>query len=327
MARSGINKALVQQARDALSARGERPSIEAVRVELGNTGSKSTIQRFLKELVSEEPHPPTINLSEELQTYIHSLAQRLATDAQDAVRADRARLERQQAAYAHQRDIDQARHTELQNAHQLILQERRDGQARERTLNERLLQLEGERQRLLSTEHHHQQLLNERSEQIQSLEEKHRHAREALAHYRQQQLSQREEEINRHEAQLQQLQHEVRNRQEQLMTKQEELSQVYRELERLTAEQQRYAGQLRSQAQELGRWPPLHQKLKDTLQQEQKHCQALQLQLSILHEKARRYVLDHRRDRSDLRVQAQQLAQLRSLLSGHSMYEKPPKLV
>ena len=47
MARAGINKALVQRARDTLLARGEHPSIEAVRVELGNTGSKSTILRYL----------------------------------------------------------------------------------------------------------------------------------------------------------------------------------------------------------------------------------------------------------------------------------------
>ena len=50
MARGGINKAIVQKARQALLARGEHPSIDAVRIELGNTGSKTTIHRYLKEL-------------------------------------------------------------------------------------------------------------------------------------------------------------------------------------------------------------------------------------------------------------------------------------
>ncbi len=50
MARNGIDKASVQQARQALMARGEHPSIDAVRIELGNTGSKTTIHRYLKEL-------------------------------------------------------------------------------------------------------------------------------------------------------------------------------------------------------------------------------------------------------------------------------------
>ena len=50
MARGGVNKAVVQIARTAILARGEHPSIDAVRIELGNTGSKTTIHRYLKEL-------------------------------------------------------------------------------------------------------------------------------------------------------------------------------------------------------------------------------------------------------------------------------------
>ena len=99
MSRAGINKALVQRARDALLARGLSPSIEAVRAELGHTGSKTTILRYLRELDVAEPHPPQVNLSEELQALLQSLAQRLANEAQATVAADRARLERQQAAY------------------------------------------------------------------------------------------------------------------------------------------------------------------------------------------------------------------------------------
>ena len=38
MARGGVNKVNVQKARQAILARGEHPSIDAVRVELGNTG-------------------------------------------------------------------------------------------------------------------------------------------------------------------------------------------------------------------------------------------------------------------------------------------------
>ena len=45
MARGGITKKAVEQARNALLARGESISIDAVRIELGNTGSKTTIHR------------------------------------------------------------------------------------------------------------------------------------------------------------------------------------------------------------------------------------------------------------------------------------------
>ena len=53
MARGGINKALVSNARETLISRGENPSIDAIRVELGNTGSKSTIHRYLREIEEE----------------------------------------------------------------------------------------------------------------------------------------------------------------------------------------------------------------------------------------------------------------------------------
>ena len=45
MARSGLYKSDVQKARDALIAQGMNPSVDAVRVALGNTGYKTTIHK------------------------------------------------------------------------------------------------------------------------------------------------------------------------------------------------------------------------------------------------------------------------------------------
>jgi len=68
MARGGINLVLVRKAREALLARGQNPSIDAIRIELGNTGSKTTIQRYLKEIDAHDPRPAASpsRLSEEL---------------------------------------------------------------------------------------------------------------------------------------------------------------------------------------------------------------------------------------------------------------------
>ena len=54
MARAGLYKSDVQRARDALRVLGKHPSVDAVRVALGNTGSKTTTHRYLKELEEEE---------------------------------------------------------------------------------------------------------------------------------------------------------------------------------------------------------------------------------------------------------------------------------
>ncbi len=84
MARGGINKVVVQKARTALLARGEHPSIDAVRVELGNTGSKSTIHRYLKELepTKNDRAGGPITLSEQLANLVNQLADQLQEEAQ-----------------------------------------------------------------------------------------------------------------------------------------------------------------------------------------------------------------------------------------------------
>ena len=68
MARGGVNKAVVQIARTAILARGEHPSIDAVRIEMGNTGSKTTIHRYLKELeeIDSRRGAPQEQLGDEL---------------------------------------------------------------------------------------------------------------------------------------------------------------------------------------------------------------------------------------------------------------------
>ncbi|WP_448093678.1 DNA-binding protein [Pseudomonas lini] len=315
MARAGINKALVQHARDTLLARGLTPSIEAVRAELGHTGSKTTINRYLRELTADEPRPPTVRLDEELQAYIGSLAQRLAADAQATVAADRARLERQQAAFQHQREVNQARYDELHKAHQLALQERQAATTREQRLNERLQQLDGGLHRLQEVEVRQLQLLEERANQIRSLEEKHLHARAALEHYREQHVRQRQEELSRNDVQLQQLQQELRRAQDRLMAKQEELAQVYRELERLSAEQQARNLELRHQSQALQQGRAECEQLAAAMQQAHDRQQTLQRDASEMRERAHRYLLDRRQDRRDLRDMARQLTLLHRLLA------------
>jgi chromosome segregation ATPase len=315
MARAGINKALVQEARDSLLARSLTPSIEAVRAELGHTGSKTTINRYLRELAAEEPRPPAVRMDEELQAFIGSLAQRLAADAQAAVAADRARLERHQAAFQHQREVDQARYEELYKAYQLTLQERQAATTREQQLNERLRHLEGKLQRLREVEVRQQQLLEERAHQILSLEEKHSHARAALEHYREQHVQQRQEELTRHDTHLQQLQLELRRALDRLTAKQEELAQVYRDLERLSAEQQARNLQLRSMSQALQQRSAECERLTAALQLAQDSQKTLQTDSSALRERAHRYLLDRRQDRRDLRDMARQLTQLHRLLA------------
>ena len=97
MARGGINKAVVQTARLAILARGENPSIDAVRIEMGNTGSKTTIHRYLKELDESETRQTITEapIDDELGELVARLAQRLKEKALEPIDLAVAKYEQQ----------------------------------------------------------------------------------------------------------------------------------------------------------------------------------------------------------------------------------------
>lgn len=215
MARPGVGKGDVQRARLSLMRAGKHPSIDAIRIELGNTGSKATIYRHLKEIEADEGGGglPQASVSEELQAFVTSLAGRLEYESQeriDLLKAGHAQqikhlteaLERAQA------EAHAARH-ETERSQVDLSREKAARQRAEADLQ--ALRLE-----------HHQQVgqlgaqlegLHEQLKAAQahaaSLEEKHAHAREALEHFRTASREQRDREARQHEQQLQYLQKEV----------------------------------------------------------------------------------------------------------------------
>lgn len=87
MARAGIYKSEVVRARDKLVALGKHPSIDAIRVELGNTGSRTTISRYLKEIEEEEGpvRGSKVAVSESILDLVGRLAERLHEEASTRV--------------------------------------------------------------------------------------------------------------------------------------------------------------------------------------------------------------------------------------------------
>ena len=84
MARGGLYKSDVQKARRSLLAQGKHPSVDALRVALGNTGSKTTIHRYLRELEAEEGAGvgAQVAVSDALQDLVARLAARLHEEAE-----------------------------------------------------------------------------------------------------------------------------------------------------------------------------------------------------------------------------------------------------
>ncbi|GAB3266037.1 GNAT family N-acetyltransferase [Chitinimonas naiadis] len=238
MARTGIYKSEVKKARDALLAQGRRPSVDAVRIELGNTGSKTTIQRHLRELDEEESagFGQGVAVSDAIQDLVGKLAGRLQEEAEARIIELRtqydAKLSEKDALLGqHRAEIDglrgQLQRTEgALNTETAGHAEARRALAEAGTTNERLIQQVTDlNDRLKDNEAHRQ-----------SLEEKHQHTREALEHYRQSVKDQREQEQRRHEHQVQQLQVEIRTLSQTMIVKQDELTRLHQELATSTAE-------------------------------------------------------------------------------------------
>lgn len=224
MARAGIYKSEVVRARQTLLAQGRYPSIDAVRIELGNTGSKATIHRYLKEIEEEEGGNTgaKVAVSEALQDLVGRLSARVQEEAdariaeatsrhaaeigeRDAtmkaaqLEADglRRRLERLEVDLGAERAAHGETSSKLQHA---VLESAQRGQ-RMADLDTQLAQAEKFRT---------------------SLEEKHENARAALEHFRAAAREQRERENQQHDQQVSALQLELRRAQDAIAIAQSE---------------------------------------------------------------------------------------------------------
>lgn len=295
MAKAGIYKSDVKKARDALLAQGKHPSVDAVRIALGNTGSKTTIHKYLKELEDEDGgaggHKASV--SEALQ----DLVERLAAQLQDEANAKVDAIEAQAVEKARQHDeaLNTAHQTTETLKGQLAALEARlaqesaaHGQVRDALQRESIARHTAEQQvadlkeRLLENESHRR-----------SLEEKHQHAREALEHYRASVKEQRDQDLRRHEQQVQQLQAEIRTLNQNAIIKQEEVSRLNQEGARLVGDLSHAQKSVREQESQLRQ---LEAKA-ESLQVAEERNRALQEQLAArdMEDAQRRIQLDNAR--------------------------------
>ncbi|MCU1727454.1 DNA-binding protein [Pseudomonas sp. 7P_10.2_Bac1] len=282
MARGGVNKAVVQIARTAILARGEHPSIDAVRIEIGNTGSKTTIHRYLKELDEADSRRviPQEQLGDELGELVARLAQRLKEQAQEPI--DRAEAQYEQLKTELREQLAQAQQAQEHLQQQLEIQTNALQQESANLESTRsMLQTEQTRNAALNQACSDFELrLNDRDEQIRSLEEKHLHARDALEHYRSAVKEQREQDQRRHEGQLQQIQMELRQAQQSALVRQDEITQLHRDNERLLSES-------RALSKELNQANDQQHKLSNLNERLNTHANQLDSERTLLQERLR----------------------------------------
>ena len=238
MARGGINKALVKGARDALLTKGQNPSIDTIRIELGNTGSKTTIHRYLKELKLEESTrlDDESLLSNTLKELVSKLSSQLHKEAQDLISESEERYTLQIQEEQSKRATLAQKNTDLTQDIETLKSQLENLEHKYFALSERHQTESLNNQRLEQQLIDLNALLKEKDKHTASLEEKHQHAREALEHYRASVKDQRDQDLRRHEHQVQQLQIEIRNFSQSLSVKQGDITQLNKDNGRLVSE-------------------------------------------------------------------------------------------
>ncbi|WP_332878570.1 DNA-binding protein [Massilia sp. S19_KUP03_FR1] len=235
MARTGVYFSDVKKARDQLVEQGRHPSIDAVRAALGDTGSKTTIHKYLREIDAEEG-AQSQSASEAILALAGQLADQLKLEANGAVAAITAEMAALRLAQAAQTAAFEHRLAEAGVAFDDVAVQFLAAQDEIATLTARLHAEEIARH---TAEQHARDVdvrLADAERHQASLEEKHRHARDALEHYRSATKEQREQETRRHEQQVQGVQAELRQVQMTLAVRQEELTRVNREAAALANE-------------------------------------------------------------------------------------------
>lgn len=261
MGRAGLYKTDVKHARELLLAQGKHPSVDAVRIALGNTGSKSTIHKYLKELQEEEGVDRKASISEVLQDLVERLAGQLQVEANEKLQEATTKYQEQARSQTELITSLRAEAAALserlaQATHALTTEENAHSKTRA-TLQELTVAHRGAEQRITGLE----ERLYENEQHRQSLEQKHEHARQSLEHFRTTAKEQRDQDQRQHEHQVQQLQAEMRQLQQSLVVKQEDVTRLNQEGARLVSdlshtrkalhEEQTIANQLRQRLETL----------------------------------------------------------------------------
>jgi chromosome segregation ATPase len=232
MAREGINKNLVQQAKTKLLAQGKRPTIDAVRIALGNTGSYTTISHYLKEL-EEKPKAKLERLSDPLAQLVLSLSEQLQIEAEEQLTKAQAQfsLENSQLRaqlQSAQKRMEEQQHdlTELQKRLKYGQQQREEDIAR---MTQQASELSAAQQSIAELTN----LLQEQHMQVALLHNEQQHARETLEQFRQARQEIHDTLVQQHAQQVAHLSAELRRNSDQLSIMQKELIELYRENARL----------------------------------------------------------------------------------------------
>lgn len=310
MARGGIYKSEVIRARDNLLAVGRYPSVDAIRQELGNTGSKTTIQRYLKEIDEEEGGKSgrKVAISESLQDLVARLAERLQIEADTQIQDLTAKHVNELTRHRQEQESVQTEAAKLRGTLEKVQAELAEEQARHQSTTEWLQREIAAHASANQQVSNLEDRLRSEKEHRQSLEDKHVHAREALEHFRLASKEQREQDQRQYEQQVQYLQGEIKRLRDSLVQAQQDTATSNLENARLVSELSRSERSLYDVRTELRLLKDVNAKLTSTeLQMERFGREVVELRAEVGAQHARNIELEAGRVADKEEIQQLQL--------------------
>lgn len=210
---SPITKDDVLNARDELIALNQKPTIDKIRIKLGNRGSKTTIQKHLKSLEIEKPI--TIRdksvLNDRILDLASALTQELKTNAEKILKEKESEflkvlenkdlgmksLSMEKESVIEKLNILEKKHNELCEKNLYLTQE--------------ISKNANEIQDLKASNKEKDAISNEKDKKIFSIEKMCDHFKTSMEHYRESSQELRGQEIEKHEQEIQKLANEIKN--------------------------------------------------------------------------------------------------------------------
>ncbi|WP_043316322.1 DNA-binding protein [Microbulbifer sp. ARAS458-1] len=290
MARSGVGYIDIAKAAEALKQRGEEPTVDRVRAELG-TGSKSTIAPLLKRWRTEVQGEviDTGDLPRELVDALKELYGRVRAQADLEVEKIREESERIQGnleqELAQTRSALSVRSAELEQLEQKLQVSEGEGRSLSRRLSTALSELEkSEFQRDEGAKR-----TEELKATVEELKAENRDIREHFEHYQQRMAEDRQQERDQARLVADQLRHQVASLGEQCAQRERSIAQLNQQLEsahnrcrELEAERQLLIADVEVQRGKLAETERSLLSLQQQLQQKSAECEQHLVQAGAL---------------------------------------------
>lgn len=248
MARPGVTYFDVSRAAQQLTAAGKTPTIDAIRIALGSTGSNGTIGTHLRAWKAKQDQDQQIaskeKLPEVLVATMRGLWELVMNQSEEQIQVIRQRSQQDLTQIKQEFQRLQLDNTKWQQQHQQ-LKEERDGLSNEKLSLEQLL-INAKIEMATATEKHAglEQQLKEKQTRIDELRRQNQQIQSNLEHYREASAEQRQIEQQRYEQQIKQLDQTIMQANQELVDTRKEKTEVQQQYQQAIYDRENLKTQL-----------------------------------------------------------------------------------